>query len=79
MAHLESQRWVSKKRFQDVLPAALLFLRWAMRLYGSCAVELVPAYLLLAQANIGETRIETHMQKSTQCSANIKSLQGPLD
>ncbi|KAG1973800.1 zinc finger MYND domain-containing protein [Pimephales promelas] len=53
IAHLEAQRWVSKKRFQDVLPAALLFLRWAMQVYGTCAVELVPAYLLLAQANIG--------------------------
>uniref|UniRef100_A0A673GI76 Zinc finger, MYND-type containing 12 n=1 Tax=Sinocyclocheilus rhinocerous TaxID=307959 RepID=A0A673GI76_9TELE len=50
---IEAQRWVSKKRFQDVLPAALLFQRWAMRVYGSCAAELVPAYLLLAQANIG--------------------------
>ncbi|KAK9970572.1 hypothetical protein ABG768_026505 [Culter alburnus] len=53
IAHLEAQRWVSKKMFQVVLPAALLFLRWAMRVYGTCAVELVPAYLLLAQANIG--------------------------
>lgn len=74
MAHLEAQMWVSKKRFQDVLPAALLFLRWAMRVYGSCAVELVPAYLLLAQANIGETCIETHLQKATQCCTNSKSL-----
>ncbi|KAK2898639.1 hypothetical protein Q8A67_010057 [Cirrhinus molitorella] len=53
IAHLEAQRWVSKKRFQEVLPAAVQFLRWAMQVYGSCAVELVPAYLLLAQANIG--------------------------
>ncbi|XP_051508467.1 zinc finger MYND domain-containing protein 12 [Myxocyprinus asiaticus] len=53
IAHLEAQRWVSKRRFQNVLPAALLHLRWAMRLYGSCAVQLVPAYLQLAQANIG--------------------------
>ncbi|XP_043102764.1 zinc finger MYND domain-containing protein 12 isoform X2 [Puntigrus tetrazona] len=53
IAHLEAQRWVSMKRFRDALPAALLFLRWAMQVYGPCAVELVPAYLLLAQANIG--------------------------
>uniref|UniRef100_A0A672JZ44 Zinc finger, MYND-type containing 12 n=1 Tax=Sinocyclocheilus grahami TaxID=75366 RepID=A0A672JZ44_SINGR len=50
---IEAQRWVSKKRFQDVLLAALLFRRWAIRVNGSCAAELVPAYLLLAQANIG--------------------------
>ncbi|NP_001007305.1 zinc finger MYND domain-containing protein 12 [Danio rerio] len=53
MAHLEARKWVSMKRFQDVLPAALLFQHWIMRVYGSCTVELVPAYLLLAQANIG--------------------------
>uniref|UniRef100_A0A8C2KPQ6 Zinc finger, MYND-type containing 12 n=1 Tax=Cyprinus carpio TaxID=7962 RepID=A0A8C2KPQ6_CYPCA len=50
---LELQLILSKNRFQDVLPAALLFLRWVMRVYRSCAVELVPAYLLLVQANIG--------------------------
>uniref|UniRef100_A0A8C1LY31 Zinc finger, MYND-type containing 12 n=1 Tax=Cyprinus carpio TaxID=7962 RepID=A0A8C1LY31_CYPCA len=50
---LKKQLILSKNRFQDVLPAALLFLRWGMRVYRSCAVELVPAYLLLVQANIG--------------------------
>ncbi|KAI7797616.1 zinc finger MYND domain-containing protein 12 [Triplophysa rosa] len=53
IAHLEAQKWVSKKSFHHAIPAALLFLRWAMRLYGSHPVKLVPAYLLLAQANIG--------------------------
>nr|XP_055023795.1 zinc finger MYND domain-containing protein 12 isoform X2 [Misgurnus anguillicaudatus] len=53
IAHLEAQRWVSSKRFHHAIPAALLFLRWAVQLYGPRSVKLVPAYLLLAHAYIG--------------------------
>ncbi|XP_056319492.1 zinc finger MYND domain-containing protein 12 [Danio aesculapii] len=81
MAHLEAQKWVSMKRFQDVLPAALLFQHWAMQVYGSCAVELVPAYLLLAQANIGLgslsqaheylSKAEWTVMKTADCSHTV--------
>lgn len=36
------------------MPAAQLSLRCAIDIYGPDAVELVPAYLLLADASIGE-------------------------
>lgn len=53
-----SQRVAEKKLFEkkhkESLPAALLSLRSAMDIYGTGGVELVPAYLLLAEANIGE-------------------------
>lgn len=36
------------------MPAAQLSLRCAIDIYGRDVVELVPAYLLLAEASIGE-------------------------
>ncbi|XP_035238484.1 zinc finger MYND domain-containing protein 12 isoform X1 [Anguilla anguilla] len=52
-----SQRVAEKKLFEkrhkESLPAALLSLRSAMDIYGTSGVQLVPAYLLLAEANIG--------------------------
>lgn len=36
------------------MPAAQLSLRCAIDIYGPDVVELVPAYLLLAEASIGE-------------------------
>ncbi|TRZ02690.1 hypothetical protein DNTS_022668, partial [Danionella cerebrum] len=81
IAHLEAQSCVSKKRFQDALPAAIQYLRWSMEVHGSCAVELVPAYLLLAQANIGLgalsqaheylSKAEWTVMKSPSCSHTV--------
>ncbi|KAJ8264915.1 hypothetical protein COCON_G00140140 [Conger conger] len=52
-----SQRVAEKKLFEkrhkESLPAALLSLHSAMDIYGTSGVQLVPAYLLLAEANIG--------------------------
>ena len=44
-------------KYLEALPAGQLSLRCAMDLYGPDAVELVPAYLLLAEANVGESQI----------------------
>lgn len=45
---------LSEGKHQEALPAAQFYLRCSKDVYGPTAVELVPAYLLLADANIGE-------------------------
>ncbi|XP_076845790.1 zinc finger MYND domain-containing protein 12 isoform X2 [Brachyhypopomus gauderio] len=53
LSHAESKRRVVEGKFEEALPAARLSLCCAMDVYGPNAVELVPAYLLLAEANMG--------------------------
>uniref|UniRef100_A0A4W4DWM6 MYND-type domain-containing protein n=1 Tax=Electrophorus electricus TaxID=8005 RepID=A0A4W4DWM6_ELEEL len=53
LSHAESKRRVSEGKYEEALPAAQLSLRCAMDVYGPNAVEHVPAYLLLAEANMG--------------------------
>ncbi|XP_031422712.1 zinc finger MYND domain-containing protein 12 [Clupea harengus] len=53
MSEEEARRWLFEGRCQEALPAARLCLRIAMETHGPNAVQLVPAYLLLAEANVG--------------------------
>ncbi|XP_071394464.1 zinc finger MYND domain-containing protein 12 [Centroberyx affinis] len=48
-----AQSKLAEGKHQEALPAAQFSLRCAMDVYGSSAVQLVPAYLLLAEANVG--------------------------
>ncbi|XP_019907498.1 zinc finger MYND domain-containing protein 12 isoform X2 [Esox lucius] len=48
-----AQKKLFEGKYQESLPAAKLSLRCAMDVYGPSAVQLVPAYLLLAEANVG--------------------------
>ncbi|KAI1892535.1 hypothetical protein AGOR_G00134590 [Albula goreensis] len=48
-----AEKKLFEKSYKESLPAALLSLRSAMDAYGTSCVQLVPAYLLLAEANIG--------------------------
>lgn len=49
-----AKSWVSEGKYGEAMPAAQLNLRCAIDIYGPDVVELVPAYLLLAEASIGE-------------------------
>ncbi|KAG5281667.1 hypothetical protein AALO_G00047470 [Alosa alosa] len=53
MSEEEARRWLFEGRCQEALPAARFCLRIAMETHGPNAVQLVPAYLLLAEANVG--------------------------
>lgn len=54
LSHTEAQGRVLGGKYEEALPAAQLSLRCAIDLYGANSVELVPAYLLLAEASVGE-------------------------
>ncbi|TSN76540.1 Zinc finger MYND domain-containing protein 12 [Bagarius yarrelli] len=53
LSNATAKSWVSEGKYSEAMPAAQLSLRCAIEIYGPDAVELVPAYLLLAEASIG--------------------------
>lgn len=62
-----AQSKISEGKHQEALPAAQFCLHCSIDVYGPCTVQLVPAYLLLADANMGE-------EKAQNCfSSNLSS------
>uniref|UniRef100_A0A8C4UXX6 ZMY12 protein n=1 Tax=Falco tinnunculus TaxID=100819 RepID=A0A8C4UXX6_FALTI len=57
--HLQftAQEFVLDGKHKEAIPAALHALRFATEVYGSNSVQLVPAYLLLAEASAGVGRL----------------------
>lgn len=49
-----AQKYLFEGRHEDAVPAALHSLRFRMNVHGLSSVELVPAYLLLAEASLGK-------------------------
>uniref|UniRef100_A0A8C5MYB5 Zinc finger MYND-type containing 12 n=1 Tax=Leptobrachium leishanense TaxID=445787 RepID=A0A8C5MYB5_9ANUR len=79
----EAQKLLYEGRHADVIPAATHSLSLVIDVHGLASVELVPVYLLLAEANIGLgqlTLAEEYLSqaywtvlKSTDCSNSIRS------
>ncbi|XP_009333520.1 PREDICTED: zinc finger MYND domain-containing protein 12 [Pygoscelis adeliae] len=53
LAYSTAQEFVLDGKHQEAIPAALHALRFSAEVYGSNSVQLVPAYLLLAEASAG--------------------------
>lgn len=49
-----AQKYIFEGKHEDAVPAALHSLRFRMSVHGMSSVELVPAYLLLAEASLGK-------------------------
>lgn len=49
-----AQNKLSEGKHQEALPAAQFCLRCSIEVHGVSTVQIVPAYLLLAEANMGE-------------------------
>ncbi|XP_069873271.1 zinc finger MYND domain-containing protein 12-like isoform X1 [Dipodomys merriami] len=79
-----AQKYLFEGKHEDAVPAALHSLRFRRNVHGLSSVELVPAYLLLAEASLGMGRIvqaEEYLSqaqwtvlKSTDCSNATHSL-----
>ncbi|XP_008065367.1 zinc finger MYND domain-containing protein 12 isoform X1 [Carlito syrichta] len=79
-----AQKYLFEGKHEDAVPAALHSLRFRMNVHGLDSVELVPAYLLLAEASLGLGRIiqaeeyllqaQWTVLKSTDCSNATHSL-----
>lgn len=54
ICRVEAQRKLCEGKYQEALPAAQFSLRCAIDVHGLSDVQLIPAYLLLADANMGE-------------------------
>ncbi|XP_055655906.1 zinc finger MYND domain-containing protein 12, partial [Falco peregrinus] len=57
VASSTAQEFVLDGKHKEAIPAALHALRFATEVYGSNSVQLVPAYLLLAEASAGVGRL----------------------
>jgi hypothetical protein len=53
IARTDAQKLLYEGEFSRAIPAALQALRCAMNVYGKHSLELVPCYLLLGEASIG--------------------------
>ncbi|KAM4703166.1 zinc finger MYND domain-containing protein 12 [Rhinophrynus dorsalis] len=79
----EAQKLLYGGRHADVIPAAMHSLSFSIDVYGLTSVELVPAYLILAEANIGLGQLalaEEYLSqaywtvlKTTNCSDTVRS------
>ncbi|XP_012502220.1 PREDICTED: zinc finger MYND domain-containing protein 12 isoform X1 [Propithecus coquereli] len=79
-----AQKYLFEGKHEDAVPAALHSLRFRINVHGLSSVELVPAYLLLAEASLGLGRIvqaeeylfqaQWTVLKSTDCCNATHSL-----
>lgn len=79
----EAQKHLVQDQYEMAIPGALQSLRFSMEVYGSGRIELVPAYLLLAEANLGLKRYKVveefllyanwSVLKNPTCSNELKS------
>ncbi|XP_058159765.1 zinc finger MYND domain-containing protein 12 isoform X2 [Dasypus novemcinctus] len=84
LCYTVAQKYLFEGKHEDAVPAALHSLRFRMNVHGLNSVELVPAYLLLAEASLGLGRViqaEEYLSqaqwtvlKSTKCSYATHSL-----
>uniref|UniRef100_A0A8D2KXJ4 Zinc finger MYND-type containing 12 n=1 Tax=Varanus komodoensis TaxID=61221 RepID=A0A8D2KXJ4_VARKO len=78
-----AQNFLFEGKHEDAIPAALHSLKFSISVYGSNSVELVPAYLILAEASLGlghlaqgeEYLSQAHwiVLKSSYCSSAVQS------
>uniref|UniRef100_A0A8D0L6U9 Zinc finger MYND-type containing 12 n=1 Tax=Sphenodon punctatus TaxID=8508 RepID=A0A8D0L6U9_SPHPU len=83
LTHRVAQKFLFEGKHKEAIPAALHSLRFSIHIYGLNSVELVPPYLILAEASIGLghlTQAEEYLSqaqwtvlKTSHCSDAIQS------
>lgn len=66
LCRTEGQKLLFEGRYDRVVPAALESLKFAIEVYGLSSIELVPSYLILGEASIGQYHATSLMMNSTQ-------------
>lgn len=79
----EASSFLVSGNYEWAIPGAIQSLRFAMEVYGTGHMELVPSYLLLAEANLGLSRFKLaeeflslanwNVLKNPNCSNSTKS------
>ena len=49
------QKLLFEGKYESAVPAALAALKFAIQVYGLSSIELVPSYLILGEASIGNS------------------------
>ncbi|KAL8198591.1 UNVERIFIED_CONTAM: hypothetical protein K2H54_017031 [Gekko kuhli] len=83
LTHSVAQKFLFEGKHEDAIPAALHSLKFTISVHGWDSIELVPAYLMLAEASLGLGHLSqaeeylSHAQwsilKTTQCSPTLQS------
>ncbi|XP_061457576.1 zinc finger MYND domain-containing protein 12 isoform X2 [Rhineura floridana] len=83
LTHAVAQNFLLEGKHEDAIPAALHSLKFIINVHGSNSVELVPEYLVLAEASLGlghlsqaeEYLSQAHwiVLKNSHCSSAIQS------
>ena len=55
MTRTLAQKMLFEGKHEESVPAAMQSLRYAIDVYGVATIELVPSYLILGEASIGES------------------------
>lgn len=71
----EASKYLVSGAYELAIPAALQSLRFSIDVFGHGRIELVPAYLLLAEANLGLSRF--HLAEEFLSLANWNVLKNP--
>jgi len=66
-----AQKFLVQAKYELAVPGALQALKFAIEIYGKEAVELVAAYLLLAEANLGLRRLKIAEEFLSMANWNI--------
>ena len=66
LCRTEGQKLLFEGRYDRVVPAALESLKFSIEVYGLSSIELVPSYLILGEASIGQYHAASLMRNSTQ-------------
>lgn len=72
LAYSTAREFVLDGKHKEAIPAALHALRFSTEVYGSSSVQLVPAYLLLAEASTGKYCLNSNTGKDeTSCGSGF--------
>ena len=66
LCRTEGQKLLFEGRYDRVVPAALESLKFSIEVYGLSSIELVPSYLILGEASIGESHHDVIISLYTQ-------------
>ena len=66
LCRTEGQKLLFEGRYDRVVPAALESLKFSIEVFGLSSIELVPSYLILGEASIGQYPASSLMMNSTQ-------------
>merc|ERR1712226_29820 len=76
MTRTTGQKYLFEKKYNEAVPAALQSLKYSIQVYGTTSIELVIAYLILAEASIGLDKLNQAEQYLSQAEWTVLKTEG---